>query len=151
LEDYEGDDEETKLEGGELLLTLKDMETLFGKFGIKEKRQEKRRDQRRVDLNSVREFLKDMISLEEIDRFENQEEEEKEEETFETLKEEIPYMKQRQREEWDCESILSTYTCAENHPHIIKATKNNSATHSKYSSSPYKILPYSRHKGIVHS
>lgn len=51
-----------------------------------------------------------------------------------------PYLKEKEKE-WDCESIISTYTDTENHPTIIKEDGTKKIKLSQKSGLPLNVLP----------
>jgi protein LTV1 len=81
----------------------------------------------RLDWEAVMNFLNETLPIEGLQNY--LQEEEEEEDTFEKVKEAIPYIKRDESEQWDCESILTTYTNTENHPQMIRELPSQNYIH----------------------
>jgi protein LTV1 len=69
------------------------------------------------DLDAVRAFLRETISVEHLKRY--QQEEDQKDTVSDFLEKEL-LSRRSQSDFWDCESIRSTYTNTENHPKLIR-------------------------------
>jgi len=53
-------------------------------------------------------------------------------EAVEKLLEALPYLKRKEKEKWDCETIISTYTNLDNHPTVLSVPSGKKKPKNKY-------------------